>query len=159
MVLIFTLVGCLNGPADAAPRAAPPATAAPAAADWKHFGAPFTVATAVPAATVLADPAAHTGGTVRITGELTEVCQSMGCWAVVRDDAGRSVCVTMKGHSFGIDKDTAGRDCDVEGSLVKKAVDPKTVEHYASEGSTNAPEKGKTEVYELVATGVSVARS
>lgn len=152
MLLWIALAGCVESPSVAAPPA-------PAAADWKHFGEPFSIATAVPASAVLSQPTAHEGQTIRVTGELTEVCQNMGCWAVVRDDAGHSLRVTMKDHSFGIDKDTAGRRCDVEGTLVKKAVNPKTLEHYKSEGSKNAPESGKSEVFEIVATGVSVSRS
>jgi hypothetical protein len=39
---------------------------------------------------------------------------------------------------------------------VKKAVDPKTLEHYESEGGKHNPEAGKTEAWELVASAVSV---
>jgi hypothetical protein len=125
---------------------------------WKTFGAPFTVERAVPASAVLTDPAAHAGHPVRLEGELTEVCQKAGCWAVVRDDEGRVLRVTMKDHAFGIDKDTAGRRCDVEGELVSKPVDPERLAHLASEGSANAPEAGKAEAWELVASAVAVAR-
>lgn len=143
-----------------APSAAAPSegAAAPDQAEWKTFGEPFTLASAVPASVVLEDPAAHADAPVRVAGELSEVCQKMGCWAVVRDDQGHSVRVTMKDHAFGIDKDTAGRRCEVEGQLVKKDVDPERLEHLASEGSTNEPEQGKTEIWELVASSVAVAR-
>jgi len=127
-------------------------------AKWKYFGEPFTVATSVPAEAVLADPAAHAGGPVRMTGELSEVCQKMGCWAVVRDGKGHSVRITMKDHAFGIDKDTKGRAVDVEGKLVSKEVDPKQLEHYAEEGATEHPEAGKSVAWSLVASSVAVAR-
>lgn len=148
--------------AEAAPsEAAPSEAAAPARDDatWKYFGEPFTLASAVPAAQVFGDPAAHEGKPVRVLGELTEVCQKAGCWAVVRDDAGNAVRVTMKDHGFGIDKDTRGRACDVEGQLVKKAVDPERVEHFKSEGSAHNPEEGKTETWEIVVSSIAVARS
>ena len=132
------------------------ATPPPAGAGWNHFGGDFTVAAAVPASAVLDAPADHLGHPVRVTGELTEVCQKMGCWAVVADDAGHQIRVTMKDHAFGIDKDGAGRTCDVEGELVKKAVDPEQLAHYAAEGSAHPPEQGKSEVFELVASAVSV---
>jgi hypothetical protein len=147
-----------EGEAAAAADPAGPTDAAPDQAEWKTFGEPFTVAAAVPAAAVLGDPEAHASSPVRIEGELTEVCQKMGCWAVVRDDQGHSMRITMKAHGFGIDMDTVGRRCDVEGELVKKAVDPARLEHLASEGSTNAPEAGKAEAWELVASSVAVAR-
>ncbi len=127
-------------------------------ATWKYFGAPFTVASALPASQVLADPAAHADKPVRMTGELSEVCAKMGCWAVVRDGEGRSVRITMKDHSFGIDKDTKGRKVDVEGQLVSQKVDPKKLEHYAEEGATEHPEAGKDVAWSMVASSVAVAR-
>ncbi|MEQ1502853.1 MAG: DUF4920 domain-containing protein [Myxococcota bacterium] len=158
----------VEGAVDAAPAAEvaaqPAPAAAPAAASvrdgWKTFGGAFSVAEAVPASTVLADPAAHAAAPVRMTGELTEVCQAKGCWAVVRDDAGHSIRITMKDHAFGIDKDTAGRSCDVQGQLVSKPVDPAQLEHFASEGSNQPPpEAGKTEAWQLVADAVAIAPS
>jgi hypothetical protein len=127
-------------------------------ATWKYFGAPFTVADALPASQVLADPSKHAEGTVRMTGELADVCTKMGCWAVVRDGEGRSVRITMKDHAFGIDKDTKGRKVDVEGQLVSQKVDPKKLEHYASEGATEHPEEGKDVAWSMVASSVAVAR-
>ncbi|MEN0068271.1 MAG: DUF4920 domain-containing protein [Myxococcota bacterium] len=122
------------------------------------FGAPFAVQTAVPAATVLADPDAHDGGPVRMTGELTQVCQKAGCWAVVQDDAGHAIRITMKDHAFGIAKDSVGRACDVEGQLVSKPVEKKTLDHYASEGGGTHPEAGQEKAWQLVATTVAVAK-
>lgn len=127
-------------------------------ATWKYFGSPFTVAESLPASAVLADPAAHSGKPVRLTGELSEVCQKMGCWAVVRDGEGHSVRITMKDHAFGIDKDTKGRKVDIEGELVSEKVDPKKLEHYAEEGATEHPEEGKDVAWSIVASSVAVAR-
>lgn len=158
--MVRALLFALPLVAACAPSFAEGPAAAPASdADaWIHFGAPFTLGAAVPASAVLSDPSSHVGK-VRVTGELTEVCQKMGCWAVVRDDAGHSIRITMKDHAFGIDKGGAGRKVDLEGELVRKAVDPAQVEHYRSEGSTNPPEAGKTETFEIVASTVWVARS
>jgi hypothetical protein len=172
--VLLLLAACGTSPAPETPAAEVPAAGAPAAApvaqkaapddaSWKYFGAPFAVSEVVPASTVLADPAGFAGKPVRMEGELTEVCQKAGCWAVVRDDAGRSLRVTMKDHAFGIDKDTQGRACQLEGELVKKAVDPEKLAHFAEEGAKEHPElssaaAGKTEAWELVASGVAVAR-
>lgn len=160
MLSLLLLAACGADPTASAEPPAPEAAAAPAEApveaSAQHFGGPFTVSAAVPAATVLSAPEDHAEGPVRMTGELSEVCQKMGCWAVVRDDAGNSIRVTMKDHAFGIAKDSRGKACDVEGQLVKKAVDPKTIEHYESEGATDHPEAGKTEAWELVASAVEI---
>lgn len=152
-LFVLSLLAC-GAPSHSEAVAAP---AAPAAdAGWTHYGAPFTVTSSVPAATVLGAPQDHASAPVRITGQLAEVCQKAGCWAVVRDDAGHAIRITMKDHAFGIAKDSAGKSCDVEGTLVKKAVDPATIEHYKSEGGATTPEEGKTEAWELVVTAASV---
>ncbi len=143
----------------ATPAPAPPEVPqTEAAAPTVHYGAPFTVASAIPAASVLADPSAHEGAPVRMTGELTQVCQKAGCWAVVKDDHGRAMRITMKDHAFGIAKDSIGKVCDVEGQLVAKDVDPATLAHYASEGATDHPEAGQQKAWQLVATSVAIPR-
>ncbi|MFT4622262.1 MAG: hypothetical protein ACI8PZ_000918 [Myxococcota bacterium] len=142
-------------------EAAPAAGAATAARDdaaWTYFGEPFQVATALPAKSVFPDPSAHAKGPVRVNGELTQVCQKAGCWAVVRDGEGHTMRITMKEHSFGIAKDSMGKACDVEGTLVSKAVDPATLAHFESEGATDHPEAGKKVAWELVASSVAIAR-
>ncbi len=144
-----------ESPAGAQSQPAEPQAEAP----WQHFGEAFTVASSVPAASVLGDPAPHAEGPVRLTGELSEVCQKMGCWAVVRDGAGQSIRITMKDHAFGIAKDARGKACDVEGQLVKKDVDPAKLAHYESEGGTHNPEAGKAEAWELVASSVAISGS
>ena len=163
--LSLCLLACgPNTPSEPSPSEASPAHPAAAEAPqrddakWKYFGEPFTVATAAKGADILAAPEQHAASPVRFTGELTQVCQKMGCWAVVRDDAGHNVRITMKDHAFGIDKDTAGRACDVEGRLVAKKVDPKQLEHYSEEGATDHPEAGKDVAWSLVASSVAVAR-
>lgn len=163
-VLALSAAACGGTPqpvGDATPEAAPPAAAAAARDDatWKYFGEDFTVTEALPVAQVLDAPDQHASGPVRMSGELAEVCQSMGCWAVVRDDQGNSIRVTMKDHAFGIDKDTAGKACQVEGELVSSPVDPEKLAHYAEEGATEHPEAGKKVAWSLVASSVAVARN
>lgn len=150
-MFVLSFLAC-GAPTHSEASAAEPA----AAAGWTHYGAPFTLPTSVPASAVLTAPQDHASGPVRFTGQLAEVCQKAGCWAVVRDDAGHAIRITMKDHAFGIAKDGAGKSCDVEGTFVKKAVDPATIEHYKSEGGATTPEEGKTEAWELVVTAASV---
>ena len=144
--------------APVAAKEAPPAAPARDDAKWKYFGEPFTVAEAVPAKSVFGNPEPHADKPVRVVGELSEVCQKAGCWAVVRDGAGHSLRIKMKDHAFGIDKDTRGKACDVEGQLVSRKVDPEELAHFESEGAKDHPEAGKTVAWELVASSVAVAR-
>ena len=170
-VLLLAACNTPEGASEAEPaaaeRAAPEAPAlhgtaenvATEAADAaSHWGAPFTLTASEPLQTLIDDPDPQVGREVRVRGEVTNVCQKAGCWMVLRAEGGESVRITMKDHDFSVAKDLAGRSCDVQGTVVKKAVDPKTVAHYESEGGTDeVPERGKTEVVEIVATSVAVA--
>ena len=80
------------------------------------------------------------------------------CLVLTHDD-GNSVRVTT-GHNFLIAKDTTGRVAEIEGKVHRKEVKKETVEHYASERTRDdavIPEEGKTETFEVVATGVSIS--
>ncbi len=130
----------------------------PAGQGPEHWGAPFTLTNSEPLQTLVANPDPYVGKEVRVVGEVTTVCQKKGCWMVLRADGGDVVRVTMKDHAFGVRKDLAGATAHVQGTVVRKAVDPETVAHYRSESDGgDVPEEGRTEVIELVASAVEVA--
>lgn len=85
--------GCDKGPktkaapGGSAPAAAAPTTAAaPAEGNGKAspagqvFGAGVKLTDATPIATLLADPKAYAGKTVRAEGMIVDVCEKRGCW-------------------------------------------------------------------------------
>lgn len=176
-LLTLTLAACDQAPAPEAPAAPAPVVEEPAAmgphgadeaepvhvapGEEAHYGADFTLADASPAATLLADPAAFEGQTIRVAGRVAEVCQKAGCWLVLTSED-QSMRVTMKEHGFGVDKLGTGADCEVEGTVVALEVDPERVEHFRSESPEGAAmpeeaaEAGKT--WELVATAVTLRR-
>jgi hypothetical protein len=124
---------------------------------WRLFGADFTLTDSVAAAAVLASAADHDGKVVRMEGTVADVCNKMGCWLVVQ--AGEeTIRVTMKEHAFGIDRDCAGKTASLEGVLQSKDVDPETAAHYESESDNPdaMPEKGKTRVWEIIASTVAL---
>lgn len=125
---------------------------------WTHFGEAFTVEETVAAADVLAAPDGFVDKSILVEGRVTQVCQKAGCWMVVAE-GDKSMRVLMKDHGFAVDKNAAGSDCRVEGTVVAKAKDPEAVAHFKSESEdpTQVPEEqmGDT-VYELVATGVAI---
>ena len=129
--------------------------------EWTDFGQPWTVEAAVPVAQVLADPAAYVDKTVRVSGDVTDVCQKAGCWMVIAE-GDQSIRVTMKDHGFGVYADGAGGDCEVEGTLVGKPLDPNQVAHFESESANPdaMPEKQVTGdlVYEIVASSVRMKK-
>lgn len=136
-------------------------TAATVNGDWAHYGDPFTKESAVPCEQVTKDPEASVDQLVRVEGQIQNVCQKAGCWMVVADDDGNYLRITMKDHAFGVPTDTkTGPETrvDVEGKLIKKTLDEKTLAHLKSEakGTDEELEKQFAPKYEIVATGVSV---
>jgi hypothetical protein len=128
---------------------------------WAHYGDAFTVAEADDCKALIADPDAKVDQVVRVTGRIDNVCQKAGCWMVIADDEGKYLRVTMKEHAFGVPTDTStgeGTLADIEGKLIKKELDAKTLEHLKSEakGAPEELEKQFAPKYEIVATGVSV---
>ena len=100
------------------------ATAAPAAATTageQHLGAPIAAdAPVVALADVVKDPAKFKGKPFVTTGTVTAVCQEMGCWMEIKDDAGEAH-VKMAGEKFYVPKDSAGHKARVSGTLVDVA--------------------------------------
>lgn len=105
------------------------------AADVKTFGDPLEGIDAVNLADVLAQP--ENGKAVRLEGTVEKVCQNMGCWIELKQ-GDSTIHVAMKGHSFGLPKDSAGRKVVLEGKVVVAEPDADQVEHLQSEGAGEA---------------------
>lgn len=91
------LLACDKGPKEAAPTQVAAATAtagasttAPAVAaapsDGVKYGAGVTTAEPVAIDTLLADPKAYAGKTIRVEGMITGVCPKRGCWMELAGD-------------------------------------------------------------------------
>jgi hypothetical protein len=80
------LAACDRGPNPGEARAAASATPGAATAaqapagTGTTFGAGVKLAEATPIDTILADPKAYQGKTVRVEGTVTDVCPRRGCW-------------------------------------------------------------------------------
>ena len=161
--LVIVFGGCKGVAPAPAPAPAPEAApAASAEAAWTHYGAPFSATTKVSAADLLANPAQFEGQTLQITGRVADVCSKAGCWMVI-SEGDKSIRVLMKDHSFAVDKQGAGSDCTVEGTIEAKAVDPATVQHFAEESRKPEvmPENGVKDgkIYQVQATGVAMRKA
>lgn len=101
----------------------------------QHFGAPLNGALAVtPLATILASPQTYAGQTVRTEGEVSAVCQRMGCWMELRAENG-SVRVPIAGHAFFLPRDITGRRAIIEGNVAISELSEAQRAHLASEGA------------------------
>ena len=145
-------------PAAEAAAQAPGADAKEAGGDWSSFGGEFTVEEILPAATLLNDPAPYTDKVVRVEGRVADVCQKAGCWMVIAE-GDKTMRVRMKDHGFAVAKDGAGSQCQIEGVITAKPMDPEEAAHFASESANkevmpeNNIEAGAM-TYEIVASAV-----
>jgi hypothetical protein len=99
---------------------APPTdTAPPPAAAKDVLGRAISAgAVDVSLASIAKDPKAFVGQTITTTGAVTAVCQHMGCWMEIKDDATQAH-VAMAGHGFFVPKNASGRKARVQGTLTR----------------------------------------
>src|SRR5450759_2239494 len=72
------------------------------------LGKPLTVKEPMPLATLLAHADDYVGKTVQVKGKIAEVCQEMGCWLEVSNDAGQKLRVKVNDGEIVFPKDGAG---------------------------------------------------
>ncbi|MEL6342131.1 MAG: DUF4920 domain-containing protein [Myxococcota bacterium] len=163
--MLLLMLACDGEPAatSAEDDQAPAAASAEASTDeWTAYGQPLSEGEMISAATLLQSPDRYVDQTVRVAGKVTDVCQKAGCWMVITDDT-TTMRVLMKDHAFMVDKGGKGADCQVEGRVIAKQVDPDFVKHMEEESTdtTNMPEKQAQDnvVYQLIATGVRMKPS
>lgn len=118
-----------GAPAPQASASAPQASASAApSADGKaaeptaegalHLGAPIDAAAPkVALADVARAPKDFVGKTFVTQGTVTAVCQHMGCWMEIKDDAGEAH-IKMAGHKFFVPKTASGHKARVLSKLV-----------------------------------------
>ena len=97
-------------------------------------------------ADIATNPARYANRTVATSGKVTAVCQEMGCWMEIRDEAGQAH-VRMHGHSFFIPKTASGHVARVEATVVKGSDE---------ECAEKGPASGTLAKVELDATGVEL---
>lgn len=96
----------------------------------------------------------------RMTGKVTEVCKSMGCWIKLEKADGTTLTVRSKDHGFFMPQDLVGHTVAVEGEASVKEVSEEVRRHMAEDAGKSKAEikkiKGATKQAEFVAKGVEV---
>lgn len=105
------------------------------------LGKPLTVSEPLPLATLLAHPADYVGKTVQVKGKIAEVCQEMGCWLELTNDAGQTLKVKVNDGEIEFPKDSAGKMVLAEGKFTKSEL---TKEQAIERAKEEAKDKGKT---------------
>jgi hypothetical protein len=124
----------------------------------KHFGAPFTDAKEVSLKDVLTDTNKFAGKTLKVKGQIADVCQAKGCWLVVTDGE-REMRVKFKDYGFFVPKESSGSKVILEGVVEKTTITEDHAKHLAGEskgGKDPSTIKGPQEVIQMTATGVEI---
>jgi len=94
-----------------------------------------------------------------VTGNISDVCQSSGCWVMLSD--GNNSIRVKTNHSFFMPKDCSGKNAKVQGTFEIKEISEEEAEHYKDDSKDhgitsedNMSIMGPQKVYEVIATGV-----
>jgi hypothetical protein len=89
------------------------------AADLK-LGKPLTISEPVAVGVLLDNPSPSVDKVVQVKGKVTEVCEAMGCWMNLTDDAGHLLRIDVGDASdIVFPKDSVGKTAIAEGKLQK----------------------------------------
>ncbi|GEM_PF-700289 len=123
--LVLAAAACNTGPKSTpSPEPSPAPSPAPAPSPTTNegvlrLGAPIEESVQkVALAEVAKSPDAWVDKTFTTTGTVTAVCQHMGCWMELKDEAS-AAHVKMAGHAFFVPKTASGRKARVLAKLVK----------------------------------------
>ena len=117
------------------------------------LGKPLTVKEPMPLATLLAHADDYVGKTVQVKGKIVEVCQMMGCWMDLSNDAGQKLRIKVNDGEIDFPKDGAGKTAVAEGKFTKSEL---TKEQAVARAKEDAEEKGKTFDAASVTGGITV---
>jgi hypothetical protein len=127
------------------------------------LGKPFTVKEPMPLATLLAHADDYVGKTVQVTGKITEVCQMMGCWIDLVNDAGQKIRIKVNDGEIEFPKDGAGRTAVAEGifsksELTKEQAIARAKEEAEERGVKFDPKsvKGPVTIYQIQGSGAVI---
>lgn len=137
-------------PANTAPAEVEEAEAEPEA-EARSFGEPFTLIELTNLPDITANPESFAGQTVKTEGEITQVCQRMGCWMEMREGDGPAIRVPMAGHSFFLPRDVSGHRATIEGQVALRELSAAEREHLESEGAQAVGQR-----LQITATGVEI---
>lgn len=125
------------------------------------YGAAFTTEGAVTVADLNTQMAGKDSlENITVQGEISEVCQKMGCWVKFKNDGGEDIFVKFDGHDFFVPKGDGGKEAIVHGKAIREVTPVDELQHYledagASEEEIAAVTEPKEEI-KIVATGIIV---
>ncbi len=170
---LSSLVACNTGePAATKDRAPEPSKPTEAPKPTKvepkgvlRLGAPIEAANKeVALSEVAREPKKYASAPFVTTGTVSAVCQHMGCWMELKDDAGQAH-IKMAGHAFFVPKTASGKKARVAGTVIAQETGDGCGEGHQGHGESGKKGcKAEAEAQlgrplaklELVATGVEI---
>ena len=132
------------------------------AAEMK-LGKPLTIKDAMPVATLVGSADQYVGKTVQVKGRITQVCQMMGCWMELANDAGQHVRIKVEDGVIEFPKDSAGKTAIAEGKFTKRELTPEQAVAQAKEEAEETGRKfdaskvkGGVTLYQIEGTGAVI---
>src|SRR4051794_24630305 len=129
----------------------------------KKLGKPLAVKEPMPIATLIAHADEYVGKTVQVQGKIVEVCQEMGCWLDLTNDAGQKVRIKVMDGDIVFPKDGAGQAAVAEGKFSKSELSKEQAIERAKEEAQEkgvkfdpATVKGPITVYQIQGTGAVI---
>jgi hypothetical protein len=119
--------------AEAAGQAGAAAATAPAAAEGAGtvYGAGVSQTESVAMATLLADPKAYEGKTVRVEGTVTDVCPKRGCWfEMAGEQPGQKMRFKVRDGEMVFPMDAKGKYAQAEGVVAVQALSLEETRQY-----------------------------
>ena len=131
----------------------------------KTFGAGVSLKEATSISDLIASPAKYEGKQVQVKGRITEVCQMMGCWMNIVDDAtGKAIRIKVKDGEIEFPKTASGKQAVAEGmfkaiSLTKEQVIEQAKHEAEEQGRKFDPStvKSGTTIYQIQGTGAVIS--
>ena len=116
------------------------------------LGKPLAAQTPIALATLLSHSAQYAGKTVQVKGKIAAVCQEMGCWMDLVNDAGQKLRIKVNDGEIVFPKDSAGKMAIAEGTFTKVVL---TREEAVEQAKEDASESGQKFDPASIKTGVT----
>ncbi len=124
-----------------------------------HYGNDFTIESTIRVSDAVDLIDEYDSAQLAVTGTISDVCQSKGCWMTVKDN-GKTVRVRFVDYSFFVPRESSGKEVRIEGTLKKQIVSEEVARHWAEESSDpdlNPDDiHGDQEMIMMTATAVAI---
>jgi hypothetical protein len=105
---------------------------------------------------VLAEPTEWLGERVRVTTDITQVCQKKGCFFIAAEGE-HWARISFRDYGFFVPTDSAGKEVTLEGILSSRTLSADEVTHYAADLGETAPGLSSPQMeYSIVASSVLI---